>query len=303
MRRRRPVTRLTRVDRVPLNLASLCEQLVGADGRWRLDVVDDHWFHQRRPVTRHAAGEDITGAVLLAEHQSAGRGRNGRSWSAPPRSQIALSIGSRRRECAARRAGVGCRYSPASRLVDAVRASTGIGAGVKWPNDVLVGTGKLAGILAEVAAPDPVIVVGLGLNVTLTAEEAPDPRATSLQMLGASMLDREVLVGVILRELTTRIERWQTATGPDPALVEDYRQRSLTLGSRVRAALPGGREITGIAIDIDTQGRLASIPAPRLQRSRRATSPTCGQPTEPTSATARATSRRAGSGWCPRRSE
>ena len=75
-------------------------------------------------------------------------------------------------------------------------------------------------------------------------------------MLGASMLDREVLVGVILRELTTRIERWQTATGPDRGLIQDYRKRSLTLGGRVRATLPGGREITGLAIDIDTQGRL-----------------------------------------------
>lgn len=58
-------------------------------------------------------------------------------------------------------------------LVEAVRSTTGIAAGVKWPNDVLVGIGKLAGVLAEVAAPDPVIVVGLGLNVTLTADEAP----------------------------------------------------------------------------------------------------------------------------------
>ena len=71
------------------------------------------------------------------------------------------------------------------------------------------------------------------------------------------MLDRDVLAGAILRELTTRIERWQTAKGPDQALVEDYRQRSLTLGSRVRAVLPGDREITGIAIDIDSLGRLS----------------------------------------------
>ena len=127
---------------------------------------------------------------------------------------------------------------------------------MKWPNDVLVGSGKLAGILAEVAAPDPIIVVGLGVNVTLTAEEAPDPRATSLQMLGATMLDREVLIAAILRELTTRIQKWRTAGGPDRALVEDYRNRSITLGSRVRAVMPGDREITGIAIDIDTLGRL-----------------------------------------------
>jgi len=239
------------VSRAPLNVVSLSELPVR-----RIDVVEATGSTNADLLARHAAGEDIRGAVLLAEHQSAGRGRNGRSWSAPPRSQIALSI------------GVGADGVPAESwgwlplltgvaLVDAVRSTTGIEAGVKWPNDVLVGTGKLAGILAEVAAPDPVIVVGLGLNVTLTPEEAPDPRATSLQMLGATMLDREILAGAILRELTTRIERWQAATGPDRALVDDYRQRSLTLGSHVRAIMPGDREITGIAVDIDTLGRLS----------------------------------------------
>ena len=236
--------------RTPLNPGSLSGLPVQ-----RVDVVEETGSTNADLLARHAAGEDIRGAVLLAEHQSAGRGRNGRSWSAPARSQIALSIG----VGADTVAPEGWGWLPlltGVALVDAVRATTGIAAGVKWPNDVLVDTGKLAGILAEVAAPDPVIVVGLGLNVTLTAQEAPDPRATSLQMLGATMLDRDVLAAAILRELTTRIERWQSAQGPDPALVEDYRQRSITLGSRVRALLPGDREITGTAVDVDTFGRL-----------------------------------------------
>ncbi|MCV7178504.1 biotin--[acetyl-CoA-carboxylase] ligase [Mycolicibacterium sphagni] len=239
------------MSRTPLNLSSLSDLAVR-----RVDVVDTTGSTNADLLARHAAGEDIRGAVLLAEHQSAGRGRHGRSWSAPPRSQIALSIG-------VGADGVdpeGWGWLPlltGVALVDAVRAGTGIEAGLKWPNDVLVGTGKLAGILAEVAAPDPVIVVGLGLNVTLTAEEAPDPRATSLQMLGAEMLDRDALVTAILRELTTRIAEWQAARGPDQRLTEDYRQRSLTLGSHVRALLPGGSEITGTAVDIDVLGRLS----------------------------------------------
>ena len=106
------------------------------------------------------------------------------------------------------------------------------------------------------ASPDPVIVVGLGVNVTLTPQEAPDPRATSLQMLGASMLDRDVLAATILRDLTSRIQRWQSKRGPDPALVGDYRRHSLTLGSRVRAVLPGDREIIGTATQVDEVGRL-----------------------------------------------
>jgi BirA family biotin operon repressor/biotin-[acetyl-CoA-carboxylase] ligase len=142
-------------------------------------------------------------------------------------------------------------------VVDAVRATTGVDANLKWPNDVLVGEGKLAGILAEVAAPDPMIVVGLGLNVTLTADEAPDPRATSLLMLGSTMLDRSALLGSILAELTARIDRWRAAGGPDATLVADYRHRSITLGTRVRATLPGDREIVGIATDLDESGQLS----------------------------------------------
>ncbi|MCX2934217.1 biotin--[acetyl-CoA-carboxylase] ligase [Mycobacterium sp. CVI_P3] len=239
------------MSRVPLNPTSLPDLPVR-----RLDVVETTGSTNADLLARHAAGEDIRGAVLLAEHQNAGRGRNGRSWSAPPRSQIALSIGVDADGVPSQ----GWGWLPlltGVALVDAVRQTTGIEAGVKWPNDILVGTGKLAGILAEVAAPDPVIVVGLGLNVTMTAEEAPDPRATSLQMLGAAMLDRDVLLGTILRELTARIGRWQTAKGPDPTLIDDYRRHSLTLGSRVRAVLPGNREIIGVAVDIDDMGRLA----------------------------------------------
>lgn len=244
------------MDRPSLNQAALREHLVGhGPVLTRLDVVDVTGSTNADLLARHGSGEDIAGAALLAEHQSAGRGRNGRSWSAPPRSQIALSI------------GVDATGVPPSAwgwlplltgvaLVDAIRRTTGIRPGLKWPNDVLVGDHKLAGILAEVAAPDPVIVVGLGLNVTLTLDEAPDPRATSLLMLGATMLDRDMLADEILRELTGRIGAWQNAPGPDATLVDDYRRHNLTFGTPVRAILPGGREITGTATDVDASGQL-----------------------------------------------
>jgi BirA family transcriptional regulator, biotin operon repressor / biotin---[acetyl-CoA-carboxylase] ligase len=147
-------------------------------------------------------------------------------------------------------------------VADALKAVANVEAGLKWPNDVLVNDGKLAGILAEVAAPTSTIVVGLGLNVTLTAEEAPDPVATSLVMLGSSMrlgssaTDRNTLARAILRELALRIDAWRTAGGADPAVVADYQRYSLTLGSRVRASLPGDREVVGIARAVDDTGRL-----------------------------------------------
>ena len=98
--------------------------------------------------------------------------------------------------------------------------------------------------------------MGLGLNVTLTAEEAPDSRATSLLMLGSTMLDRTALLGSILAELSARIDRWRALGGTDPGLVADYRARSLTLGTKVRALLPGDREIIGTATDLDELGQL-----------------------------------------------
>ena len=136
-------------------------------------------------------GDDIDGAVLIAEYQTAGRGRHGRPGPHRRGPGIALSVGVGAGDVPAEAWG----WLPLATgvaVVDALSEVTGIVARLKWPNDVLVGSGKLAGILAEVAAPTPVIVVGLGLNVTLTAAEAPDPAATSLLMLDSPVTDRNV---------------------------------------------------------------------------------------------------------------
>jgi BirA family biotin operon repressor/biotin-[acetyl-CoA-carboxylase] ligase len=140
-------------------------------------------------------------------------------------------------------------------VVDALSATTGVRAGLKWPNDVLVGDGKLAGILAEVATPTPVIVVGIGLNVTLRPDEIVAPGATSLSTLGLDA-DRNTLVRNLLRELAARLRRWRDAGGADAALMADYRASSVTIGTRVRALMPGDRDIVGDAVAVDEQGRL-----------------------------------------------
>jgi BirA family transcriptional regulator, biotin operon repressor / biotin---[acetyl-CoA-carboxylase] ligase len=242
--------------RAPLDAAALRDGLVGPGMPWRqLDVVDETGSTNADLIARAEGGVDIDGSVLLAEYQNAGRGRHGRQWSAPPRAQIALSV------------GVGAASVPHSgwgwlplatgvAVADALAAVAGVNPGLKWPNDVLVNDGKLAGILAEVAAPTPVIVLGVGLNVTLSAEEAPDPAATSLLMLGSSAADRNTLARAILRELALRIDAWRTAGGADPALLADYQRYSVTLGSRVQASLPGDREVVGVAHVVDETGRL-----------------------------------------------
>jgi len=242
--------------RPPLDAAAISDGLVGPGLPWRrLDVVAETGSTNADLLARAAAGADVDGSVLLAEFQSAGRGRHGRHWFAPPRAQIALSAGVS--GASVPRSGWG--WLPlltGVAVVDALAAVAGIAAGLKWPNDVLVGEGKLAGILAEVAAPAPVIVVGLGLNVTLTAAEAPDRVATSLLMLGASATDRNALTHRILRELAGRIHAWRAAGGADAKLIADYQRHSLTLGTRVRALLPGDRDVVGVARAVDELGRL-----------------------------------------------
>ncbi|MCW2630594.1 MAG: birA, biotin-(acetyl-CoA-carboxylase) ligase [Mycobacterium sp.] len=206
-------------------------------------------------LARAAAGEDIDRVVLIAEHQTAGRGRMGRSWLAAARAQITLSVGVRPGDVPIHHWG----WLPLTAgvaVVDTVAAEVGVHAGVKWPNDVMVDDGKLAGILSEVAAPDMFVVIGIGLNVTLSAEEAGDPVAVSLLDLGVAAPDRDRLIRRLLFELGTRINNWRMAGGLDEKLIADYRARSLTIGSEVRALLPSDREIVGAARGIDREGRL-----------------------------------------------
>jgi len=223
---------------------------------WRqLDVVAETGSTNADLIARSAGGADIDGSVLFAEYQNAARGRHGRQWSAPPCAQIAVSVGVD--ATSVPQSGWGwLPLATGVAVADALTAVAGITAGLKWPNDVLLGGGKLAGILAEVATPMELIVVGLGLNVTLTAEEAPDPAAVSLLMLGSSVSDRNTLARQILRELAIRIDAWRTAGGANSALVADYQRYCLTLGSRVRATLPGDRELVGCVESVDQMGRL-----------------------------------------------
>jgi BirA family transcriptional regulator, biotin operon repressor / biotin---[acetyl-CoA-carboxylase] ligase len=247
--------------RTPLDAAALRAELIGTGLGWRkLDVVEETGSTNADLLARAAAGTDIAGAVLIAEHQTAGRGRHGRGWSAAPRAQITMSVGVSVVDVPTEGWGW-LSLATGVAVVDALAPlldGIGVRAGLKWPNDVLAGQpdspGKLAGILAEVVRP--VVVIGLGLNVTQAPEEVDGPGATSLLDLGVEAPDRDELVGRLLRELGGRIVGWRAARGADWQLAADYRARSLTIGTRVRAQLPGGKEIVGTATAVDDQGRL-----------------------------------------------
>jgi BirA family biotin operon repressor/biotin-[acetyl-CoA-carboxylase] ligase len=209
------------------------------------------------------AGE---GQVLVAEEQTAGRGRLGRTWTSVPGAALTFSVLLRpvtvppaRRGWLPLLAGVA--------VASAVRSVTGNGvdnggvvAVLKWPNDVLVGDRKLAGILAEQSPDAKAVVIGMGLNVATPAEALPASPAglpaTSLLVEGAAV-SREALLIEILRQ----IERWYVAFRADPdavrtGLVDAYRPLCATLGQTVRVELPVGRVVTGTATDVDQDGRL-----------------------------------------------
>ncbi len=203
------------------------------------------------------AGAGPEGQVLVAEEQTAGRGRMGRSWVSVPGASLTFSVLLRP-----------VSVPPAARgwlpllaglaVVSAVRELAGVPATLKWPNDVLVGGRKLAGVLAEQSAD--AVVIGIGLNVASPAGPLPGAPsalpATSLRAEGADVA-REALLIEVLRHLERRYLAFRD--DPDPArcgLLAAYRSRCGTLGRDVRVELPGGRVLAGTAEDIDAGGHL-----------------------------------------------
>ncbi|MET9450961.1 biotin--[acetyl-CoA-carboxylase] ligase [Streptomyces cinerochromogenes] len=254
-------SRWSDLDRPPLNAVALRRGLVREGGLYRdIQIVQRTGSTNSDLAALAAAGKAGEGAVLVAEEQTAGRGRLDRRWSAPPRSGLFFSVLLTPAEVPVARWG----WLP---LLTGVAVATGLAraAGVdtalKWPNDLLVTVGgqerKAGGILAERAGDDG-IVIGVGINVTLREDELPVPQAGSLALAGARGTDRDPLLRAVLRSLEDWYGRWRAAGG-DPAvsgLQETYTAGCATLGRVVRAELPGDRAVVGEAVALDGDGRL-----------------------------------------------
>jgi BirA family transcriptional regulator, biotin operon repressor / biotin---[acetyl-CoA-carboxylase] ligase len=243
----------TAVSRPPLDVAALRQRLVRPGGLWQDIQVAEETGSTNADLLAAARAGAAEGLVRLAETQTAGRGRLGRTWVSPPRAALACSVllrpaGAR----AARRGWLPLLTGVA--VAAALRATAGVPAGLKWPNDVLVGDRKIAGILAE--AHGDAVVIGMGINVTLTRAELPVRGATSLLLEGAVGLDRGGLIAAVLDRLARGYAAW--AAGDDVTrLRRDYLGWCTTIGQPVRVELPGDRLVTGVAEDVDPSGRLA----------------------------------------------
>jgi BirA family biotin operon repressor/biotin-[acetyl-CoA-carboxylase] ligase len=265
-----PGNRWSDLERPPLGAPALRRALVRPGGLWTsLEVVESLGSTNTELVARVRRGEAGAGAVLVAEEQTAGRGRLDRRWTAPPRSGLFLSVVLRPRPPVARWGWLPLLAGVAT--AGALARGAGIDTALKWPNDLLVRAGneerKVGGILAE-RAGDAAVVVGIGLNVSQRADELPVPGAASLALAGARGTDRDPLLRAVLRSLEDWYGRWAGADG-DPAasrLQEAYAAGCATLGRAVRAELPGGEELTGEAVALDGDGRLVLATADGVQR-------------------------------------
>ena len=262
-----PGSPYTDLDRPPLDGRALQRVLTGPEALWtRIDLRVETGSTNADAADAARAGEP-EGLVVVAERQTAGRGRLGREWVSPARAGIATSVLLRPGTARPERDWPAVPPNSLGWLpllagvatAEAVERVAELPAppGLKWPNDLLLDDRKVAGILAE--GVNGAVVIGIGVNVTLRADELPPGvPATSLQLAKADVTDRLPLLRALLRGVEDWYARWRASGGDATAcgLRAAYTARSATIGREVRAVLPGGGEVTGTATEIDEAGRL-----------------------------------------------
>ncbi|MGV3623992.1 MAG: biotin--[acetyl-CoA-carboxylase] ligase [Archangium sp.] len=208
----------------------------------------------------------FNGEVIVTEHQTAGKGRRGRSWVSPSGKSLAMSL--------ILRPDIAPSRAPEMTLVAAVALAhtlkdTGVDAAIKWPNDVQVGGKKVAGILTELSADvERVHFIVLGIGVNLNADAADFPPeiaeiATSVQAVRKSPVHRALFLAALLAQLETWVDTW-TEEGFEPIRAA-WKTLSSTLGQEVLVRADN-RELRGIAEDIDPSGALLLRVGDKVER-------------------------------------
>jgi BirA family transcriptional regulator, biotin operon repressor / biotin---[acetyl-CoA-carboxylase] ligase len=224
-----PDSRYSDLDRPPLSEAALNRALVRPGSLWTGITVVDSTGSTNADLSQAAREGAEEGTVLVAEAQEAGRGRLGRTWTAPPRSGLTFSVLLRPAVPVAAQGWLSLLYGVAA--ASALRRLAEVDVRLKWPN---------------------------GLNVTLRPEELPVGTATSLAIEKAACLDRDPLLRAVLRELESHYREWTQAGGNPEAsgLHSAYLASSATIGRQVRVELPDRQALTGLATGVDHFGHL-----------------------------------------------
>lgn len=257
------------LDRPPLDRALLAELLLAPHGPLAaLSITETSESTNTDLAAAVAAAPEAwpAPALLVAEHQVAGRGRSGRTWQTPDRAALTCSLLVRPQ--VPREALSWLPLLAGLATVTALRSTLGLDAQVKWPNDVLVPTQeeeiegwgslrKVAGILTELL-PDGGAIVGVGLNVSQTRDELPVASGTSLALAGAATTDRSVILTALAEASVSVLGRWAAADGDVEAagLIGEIAAVSATLGRAVRVELAGGVILTGTATGLAEDGGL-----------------------------------------------
>lgn len=197
-------------------------------------------------------------SVLVTGSQVAGRGRSGRQWIAPEGSSLIVSV-------LVRPLSVSPTQFSWLPLIAGLAMANAIShfdssarAKVKWPNDILIADKKVCGILSEALSDLSGVVIGTGVNVFQTREQLPIETATSLATENINVANLDELLAEYLRNLRCYYDEYISCNGElaESQLLDSIRLACGTIGRQVRVILPGDKELTGEAIDIDALGRL-----------------------------------------------
>ena len=244
----------------PLDIAAILAHV--KDRAKTKGVVHEAFLFERVESTNRVALDMASsglpgGVVVLAEAQTAGKGRLGRRWFAPPGRCVTLSL--LLRPCLPVREYP--LFSPAAAvgIIAGLQSAFGVEAAVKWPNDILIGRRKLGGILLETGPPGDQgtpLAIGVGINVNLEAEDFPaelQSEATALQACLGRPADRTAVAVALIDGLCHAVARLEG--GGKQAILREAAARCVTLGKRIRVSA-GRKVFEGWAEGIEADGAL-----------------------------------------------
>ena len=235
----------TSAPRAPLDKSVIASAL---SQYWRVSVLDLTTSTQSELADMVRENSAKSGDVVAAEFQSAGRGRMDRTFEAPRGSALLFSLYLKpKRE----RADWGfISHLAALSMQQVIATDVPSQVLLKWPNDILINNGKVAGLLAQTVSDG--VILGIGINVAMTQEELPVDSATSLAIAGSDNLNRNLILSNFLMRFEKNFKMWDE--GED--LVESYSEICSTLGRSVRVEVVGRENRTGRAVAINQSGAL-----------------------------------------------
>jgi BirA family biotin operon repressor/biotin-[acetyl-CoA-carboxylase] ligase len=215
---------------------------------WRVSVVDLTTSTQSDLAELVNSTVAISGEVIAADYQSAGRGRLDRTFEAPPQSALLFSFyvtPKRKKE-----EWSFISFLAALAMQNVISEYLSEPVTLKWPNDILIGDRKVAGLLAQQIGDG--VIVGIGLNVSISNEELPVPTATSLLIAGSKKMDRNLILSEFLNYFEQIFSQWEAGEN----FIEQYENVCSTIGREIKVEILGRDPVMGKAVAISDHGAL-----------------------------------------------